>query len=130
MIYPPIFAVCNASPAVQAELGNPCRFYPFGRAENDDGGRPQRPYAVWQVVSGVPENYLGCLPDADNWTLQVDVYAATAKQARDAATALRNAIEPEAYVTAWRGESVDAETRNYRCSFDVDWIDHRDPTSN
>ncbi len=125
MIYPPIFAVCNADPAVHAVLGNPCRLYPFGRAEGDTGGKPQRAYAVWQVISGVPENYLGNLPDADGWTLQVDVYAATASQAREAAIALRNAIEPEAYVTAWRGETVEPETRNYRCSFDVDWIDNR-----
>lgn len=80
---------------------------------------------MWQIISGVPENYIGNIPDADSWTLQIDVYAETASHARDAALALRNAIEPVAYVTAWRGEAVDTETRNYRCSFDVDWIDNR-----
>lgn len=130
MIYPPVYAVCNASAAVQAELGAPARLYAFGEAEGVHGGPPAKPYAVWQVITGAPENYLDQVPDADQWGLQIDVYADTAYAAREAATALRNAIEPVAYVTAWRGESRDPQTRNYRCSFDVDWISDRDLTSN
>ncbi|HBO3174931.1 DUF3168 domain-containing protein [Pseudomonas aeruginosa] len=121
-MFPPIFEVCAASGAVTALIGtNPVRMYPFGQA-------PQGvvyPYAVWQLVTGIPENYLGDLPDADSYTVQIDVYADTGAAARNVAKALRDAIEPVAYVTSWRGESIDPETKRYRYSFDVDWIVQR-----
>lgn len=121
-MFPPVFQICAASAAVTALIGtNPVRLYPFGEA-------PQGvvyPYAAWQLVTGTPENYLGDLPDADNFTVQIDVYADTAASARNVAKALRDAIEPVAYVVAWRGESKDAETKRYRYSFDVDWIVRR-----
>lgn len=121
-MFPPIFAVCAANLGVQSKLGvNPTRLFPFGL---DDINKTQ-PYAVWQTISGRPENYLGCLPDTDFYSLQVDVYAKTATLARDAAKALRDAIEPVAYVVNWRGESREKETLLYRYSFDVDWILNR-----
>lgn len=127
MIYPPIFAACSADAAVQALLGtSPCRLYPFGQSEGLHGGPPVKPYAVWQVAGGIPENYLGTLPDADNWTVQIDVYADSADAARTVAVALRDAIEPVAYVTSWRGESREPNTNHYRSSFDVGWITRRE----
>lgn len=117
-MYPPIFAICAAAPAVTALLGTaPTRLYPFGDA-------PQGvayPYAVWQTVGGSPENYLGDRPDIDSFTLQVDVYADTGSSSRAVAVALRDAIEPHAYITHWGGESKDPDTGRYRFSFDVDW---------
>lgn len=121
---PPIFDVVNV-PAVQALLKTgtgPLRFYAWGNA-------PQTvtyPYAVWRYVTGLPENYLGNLPDIDSQTLQIDVYAADvtgqrSAKAREVAEALRDAIEPHAYVTSWRGESRDDETRSFIFSFDVDF---------
>jgi len=121
-MFPPIFQVCAASAAVTALLGTPVtRIYPFGEA-------PQGvalPYAVWQTISGQPENYLGEVPDVDSWSLQIDVYADSATSARNVAKALRDAIEPVAYVTRWGGESRDKETNHYRYSFDVDFIVQR-----
>ena len=121
-MFPPIFAVCAADPAVTALLcATPTRFYPFGEA-------PQGviyPYAVWQLVGGQPENYINQRPDIDNYTLQVDVYADTVASARAVASALRDAIELHAYITRWGGESVDPETKRYRISFDADWFVHR-----
>ncbi|HFS0752972.1 TPA: DUF3168 domain-containing protein [Pseudomonas aeruginosa] len=121
-MYPPIFTVAAADPGVTSLIGsNPVRLYPFGEA-------PQGvvyPYAAWQSFGGLPENYLGTLPDADSYTTQIDVYADTVASARAVAKALRDAIEPMAYVTSWRGESRDTETKKYRFSFDVDWIVQR-----
>ena len=121
-MYPPIFEVCAASAAVTALIGTPVtRLYPFGEA-------PQGvalPYTVWQTISGLPENYLGQAPDVDSWSLQIDVYADTATSARNVAKALRDAIEPVAYVTRWGGESRDPATNHYQVSFDVDWIVQR-----
>ncbi len=51
------------------------------------------------------------------------MYAKTLTAARAACfSAIRDAIEPSAYVTSWRGESRDPDTNNYRYSFDVDVI--------
>jgi len=119
MSYPPIFEVCAADGAVTALLGsNPTRLYLFGEA-------PQNvvsPYAVWQSIGGNPENYLGNVPDVDRHSLQIDVYGNSANDVRSVVESLRDAIEPVAYVTGWRGEARDTETKKYRASFDVDWI--------
>ncbi|MDA8485164.1 DUF3168 domain-containing protein [Pseudomonas resinovorans] len=121
-MFPPIFEICKASAAVTALIGaNPCRLYPFGEAPQ--GG--QKPYAVWQTTTGLPENYLGQRPDLDSFGLQVDVYADTGFSVRAVAEALRDAIEPVAYITAWRGGGRDPETKNYRFTFDVDWLVQR-----
>ncbi|GAA3721134.1 DUF3168 domain-containing protein [Oceanisphaera sediminis] len=116
---PPIFNVCAADPAVTALLGTgPVRLFPFGEA-------PQGtvyPYATWQVITGSPENYLAGRPDADGYTLQVDVYAGTGSDARAVTRSLRDAIEPHAYITRWGGEERDTETKAYCRSFDIDWI--------
>lgn len=127
MSYPPIFAAVNVAP-VQALLktgGGELRFYLFGRA-------PQGvalPYAVWRTAYGSPENYLGDTPDIDSFGIQIDVYAAPTSagsdQVRAIAQALRDAIEPVAYITSWRGESRDPETGNYVFSFDSDWLTPR-----
>lgn len=126
MIYPPLFAICAADSTVQSLLGSsPCRVHMFGQVV----GTTTKPYCVWQVIGGNPENFLAGVPDADSWSVQVDVYATTASDAREAATALRDAIEPHAYVTSWRGEERDSTTKAYRCSFDVDFITEREITS-
>lgn len=122
-MYPPIFPVCSYSADLTALLGSPpqMRLYQFGLS-------PQLvsyPYAVWQIVSGGPENFLAHRPDADAYTVQVDVYADTASSARNVAEAIRDAIELQSYIVGWRGESIDPETKKYRLGFDVDWIVQR-----
>lgn len=115
----PIFAVCAANPQVTALLGAlPTRLYPFGEAPEGAA----KPYAVWQLINGSPENYLAGRPDLDGYTLQIDVYAATASSARAVTAAISAAIELSAYITRWGGESKDPVTKNYRSSFDVDWL--------
>lgn len=117
-MFPPVFSVCAGSSAVKAALGtSPVRLYPFGQAPQDVA----LPYAVWQVVSGGPENLICEAPDLDIYLVQVDVYAATEATALSAAKALRDAIEPVAHIISWRGESVDATTNHRRFSFDVEW---------
>lgn len=121
-MFPPIFQVAASDPGVTALLGTgPVRLYPFGEAPE---GTPL-PYAVWQLVSGSPENYLAGRPDMDGFTLQVDVYAATGASARAVGAALRDSIELRAHITRWGGESKDEATGRYRLSFDVDWLTPR-----
>lgn len=117
-MFPPIYNTVKTESDVIAALGNnPLRFFPFGMATQNT----PLPYAVWQIVSGSPDNYLNQVPDIDRYTVQVDVYATKESDARNAAQALRNAIEPVAHIVSWRGESVDPETKYKRYSFDVDW---------
>lgn len=121
-MYPPIFEVCAADPAVTALLGtDPVRLFPFGEAPQDS----DRPYAVWQVVTGAPENYVNQIPDIDSWTVQIDVYAPSVAESRNIAQVLRNAVEPEAHVVLWGGEYREPTTNFYRYSFDVDWFTNR-----
>lgn len=126
-MFAPIFEAIDV-PVVRALLKagtGPVRFYLFGMA-------PQnviKPYAVWRMSSGSPENYLGDRPDIDSFTLQVDVFASPtqgAKVCREVAAALRDAIEPHAHITSWLGESIDPETQNYRLTFLVDWWTNRE----
>lgn len=117
-MYPPIFSVCAADPAVVALLGPaPIRLSQFGEAKQGVA----KPYAVWQIISGAPENYLNQRPDMDLFTVQVDVYGQDPDSTRDTAAALRYAIEGVAHVVSYGGEGRDPDTKNYRYSFTVDW---------
>lgn len=80
-----------------------------------------KPYITWQNIGGSPENYLKDSPNIDRFSLQVDCWGMTATKARQAAQAARDAIQGEAHIVAWAGESRDPETKNYRYSFDVDF---------
>jgi hypothetical protein len=117
-MFPPIFATVAANATVQALLGVPVRFFPFGEADP----QPKLPYAVWQTAYGSPLNSISDIPDTDSIGTQIDVYADEATKARDAAKAIRDAIEPAAHVTAINGEFRDPVTRNYRYSFTADWF--------
>ena len=119
---PPIFTTISASAAVKVLLGSsPVRFYPFDLAPQPGTSFYSLPYAVWQIVTGMPENYLGEVPDVDRYTIQIDVYGKTSTEVRSVVEALRDAIEPHAYVTRWGNESTDPETGLNRYGFDVDW---------
>jgi hypothetical protein len=121
-MYPPLFSIVSSDSTVCSVFGtNPVRVFPFGGTEEG----VVLPYAVWQVVGGSPENYLGNVPDADTFLTQVDVYAKTGLAARACALALRNALEPYAHIVSWRGESKDQTTGNFRYSFDINFITAR-----
>lgn len=122
---PPIFQYAAASTAVKAALGSkPVRFWPFDSSPQPGQAGYGLPYAVWQLVYGSPSNYLGQVPDSDNTGIQVDAYAPTATLARDAAIALRGALEPHGYVVSYTGESRDPPTGLYRVGFTVEfWTD-------
>lgn len=116
----PVYATCQASAAVKLVLGDPVRVFGFGEADDS-----VLPYAVHQVAVGVTENTLADVPDMDNPTTQIDVYGETPAQVLAAADAIRGAVELVAYVSGWRGESKDPETKRFRVSFDVDWFTSR-----
>ncbi len=105
----------------KALLGeNPTRFYPIIGVEHDE-----TPFATYQTITGAPENMLGCRPQIDSFTVQIDAYAKTYQEVKKVAHAIRDAIELHCYVTSWRGVTRDHETKLYRLSFDVSIWSHR-----
>jgi len=121
-VSPTPFQLALASATVTALLGTgPTRFYPFGEAEEGVA----KPYAVWQLVYGSPANVLDQVPVEDAFGIQVDAYALTGSEAAAVAKALRDAFEPHGYVTAYNGDFREADTRLYRSSFTVEFIQPR-----
>jgi len=118
----PIAQVLFNDPTVMSLLGPKIlRFYNFG---NQPITNPVYPYAVYQNYAGSPENYLGTLPDADTFSLQVDVYSPKGDECVNVAKAIRDAIEPHSYITRWGAQEVDNSKQPliFRYSFDVDWM--------
>lgn len=123
----PVFSLALSSPDVVSLIGkgSTLRLYLFGEA-------PQNvvvPYVVWQLVDGSPENRLSGVPDMDNFTVQLDVYADSAKEARQIKDALRDVYEPHAYVVSYNFEAREPDTRLYRFSFTVEFMTPRDVVS-
>lgn len=118
----PFYKVCKADPGVLALLGSPePRIYPFGTSPQDG----TKPYVVYQDVGGSPFNMLNCRPDADQISLQVDVYATTQAKSTEVAKAIRYAIELDSYITLYVGNMRDEETKLYRTTFRLDWLVNR-----
>jgi hypothetical protein len=124
---PAIFSMVAASPACKALLGSPpkMRFVEFGEAVQGDSTLP---YAVWQLVSGVPANYLGQLPDGDDMRIQVDVYADQQLPARAVAIAISRAIEPHAHMVNFAQRPRDPITRKYGWLMDFEFLTDREDT--
>lgn len=122
-MFAPASDIARADAGVIAVLGTGTaqRFYSFGEAPE----QTDKPYAVWQVVGGGPENYLAGRPDSDSHSVQVDCYALSAREARPVAAALVRAFELHGYVTAWNGEFIDPDVRLRRISFTVEFITPR-----
>jgi hypothetical protein len=83
------------------------------------------PFVVYSEISGYPENNLSDRPDHEVSNIQVDIYADNALSVRNIASAIETAIELDAYVVGYNGESRDEDTKLFRFSFDVDWILNR-----
>lgn len=118
----PFYTTCKADAVVQTLLGGTApRIYPFGQAPEGVA----KPYVVYQWIGGSPFNMMNCRSDADRASLQVDVYGITTQSTTTVAKAIRNAIELQSYITGYRGDMRDEETKLYRTSFDVDWLVNR-----
>jgi hypothetical protein len=116
---PPVFTTLQTSALVRSLLGARPRVYRQGEAPQNE----TRPYAVWQVISGVPENSLSESPSIDRDSIQLDVYATTDAGVVEVATAVRDQMETVTHMTAWRVHARDPATRLYRIGMDFDfWL--------
>lgn len=118
----PIFELLNASDEVKSFLqtGNKLRAYEFGLAPD----APQKPYLVWQDISGVPQNHLDCPANTDHITIQIDIYTLEPLQLRNIREAVRKALELDnaCTVTDLRGNEREPITKLYRTGFDSNWF--------
>ena len=115
---PPLLAICAANAGVTALLGvGTTRLYPFGDAPEDVA----KPYATYQVLNGVPENYLGEPPDTDEWNIQIDIYATSVNSANDVQNALRRALENVCHVTRLGRTGTEPSTKLRTTSLDISW---------
>jgi hypothetical protein len=124
MMFAPIYTTCQDDNAVQTLLGDSSgnlRLYPFGLAPKD----APLPYVTWQNIGGDPANYLADNPDADSFSLQVNVWGKTTGQVIAVTQAIRDAIQGVCYVVRWGNQSRDAQTLAFGYDFDVDWLTYR-----
>lgn len=115
---PPLFKVCAANAGVTTLLGvNPTRLFPFGDAPENVA----KPYATYQVLNGLPENYLDDRPDVDDWSIQIDIYADSVADVNAVLGAFRRALEPHCYIERLGGTSTEAATKLKTTNFDISW---------
>lgn len=123
-MFPPVYATCAADTSVATLLSDSSgriRLFPAGEAPQAEA----RPYVVWNIIYGSPENVITDAPTADLYGIQIDVYGPTRDGVIAIATAIRNAVQIPAHVVRYNGESREAGTRadrHWRYSFDVEWM--------
>lgn len=112
---PEVFPILSADLEVTSIIGvSPTRFYPHGRAPQN----VQAPYATWFIVSGIPENTIDEVPRVDRFSVQIDCWSDNtgdgAQEVKELATAIRDALEPHAHMTAIAVDGVDPDTQRNR----------------
>ena len=119
---PEVFAIVFASAACKHLLGtSPMRFYEHGEAPQGVA----KPYAVWQMPTSVPANYLGNLPDADDSRVQIDIYADTSISAKQTSIAIRDALEQHVHMLLAASRGRDPETRVFGFLLEFQFITDR-----
>lgn len=116
----PLWELVKDVPAIKAIFGSSPRIYPHGSAPQN----VQKPYAVWQTVTGGAEGNLSHHPDADNFGTQIDTYATTAASAAQGAEVIRYVLERQWAVFGYR-DGKDPDTTLMFNGFTVDLLTPR-----
>lgn len=112
---PPLYAVLMDSTAVTDIIGTRC--YPFGEAVQDT----DKPYVVWQIIAGLPDNNLSDAPSIDSLSIQVDCYHQSPTGINTLAVAVRSALENVAHITGYPVNEREPDTKLYRIALELDW---------
>ena len=111
---PNVQQILSTNSAVTAIVGtSPCRVY-----LNTIAQCATMPAVVWSVVDGMTENYNDSISDIDNFRVQIDCWANTAKDADTLANAARAALEPSGHLVSFNGTDFEQDTKRHRVSFD------------
>lgn len=125
MMYAPIYALALTTPAVVAVLGDGdggLKLWPFDEAPKD----APLPYVTWQNIGGVPNNNVSDRPDADHFSIQINVWGESSAQMWTVANAMRDIMEVDGRtIVRWGNTVKDAETKAFGYDFDADWITYR-----
>ena len=112
---PPIYAVLSQDANVANIVGN--RIYPHGEAIQDT----EKPYIVWQLITGTPQNTLSDRTDIDAMRIQIDCYHQSPVGIEALADVVREAIESYANITSIPLNLREPDTKLYRIALDLDW---------
>lgn len=116
---PPLYARMMESEAVTDIIGTRC--YPHGEAVQDTA----KPYVVWQLIAGLPDNNLSDAPSVDSLLIQVDCYHQSSTGVDTLAEAVRSVLETLGHVTGYLVNERDQETKLYRIAMQFDWWYYR-----
>jgi len=118
-MFPPVFDILTAAPDVTTLVQT--RVYGSGQAVQDTS----KPYVVWSVPAGAPENTLSELPTVDRQVVQVDCYSKEEKQVKQLAIAVRNALEPHCHMTQHLANEREFDTKLFRVALQFDYFLNR-----
>jgi hypothetical protein len=118
---PPIYRWLEGVPAVANLVGD--RIFPFGLADQNT----PYPYVTFQIISGLPEQYLGDRPDIDSVQVQVDCWGtnkadgAGGTQVSNVADAVRDVLEGYGHMVGFGSTERDPDTLSYRYRMDFEF---------
>lgn len=110
---PPVQDALKGSAALVAIVGQ--RIYQTQAPED-----VARPYAVWTIISAVPELQLSAPPEDDDQRVQVDCFSDAQPQSRAMIQAAADACEVIGNIVFGPWFSFETDTKIFRASFDVE----------
>lgn len=73
----------------------------------------RRPYIVWSIIGGTPENYLDQVPTMDSGRVRIGVWSLSPTERRTLMAAVRTAIEPSAHMVGIPVGTYEEDTKLY-----------------
>lgn len=111
----------NGDPILEIVQTVYLRVFPYGRAPE----KVAKPYAVYSVINGRPENYLDTTPNIDSKLTQISIYAETDSSLTLCYNAVRDVLEPYAHMVSFSTPDIDADTNLSSCRIDFEFWDER-----
>lgn len=115
---PPVKQMLAQSTRVKAIIDNPPKVYRHGDAPQN----VVKPYVTWEVISGLPDNNLSDVPGSDRYVIQVDCWSGNDSEIEELAKAVRDALEPWAYMTGMPINEREPATKLFRIALQFDWL--------
>lgn len=116
----PVFEVLSANADIQVALGtDPVRVF-----EDIAPDKTNYPYAVWTMITAIPDNYLDCPPDFDHVSFQIVVYDTNKTRASVTRKLIREVIEQHCLVTRFHPNHFErkSDTNIFGRGFDANWF--------